>query len=122
MIAPIVPETVDSNLPSLREFEEEAKAFLNSHAERLPDDATVLWGMGSDDVAVFEELDPEAEQMQLKLAREWRAKRFDAGWGYISGLPEYGGRGLPTTYSEIYDSIEAQYAVPKQDLLGVGLG
>ena len=55
-----------------------------------------VWGEGDDDVALFEEVDREAEsRASSPTAKAWRAKRFDAGLGWITGPTEYGGRELP---------------------------
>src|SRR5262249_17703284 len=84
-----------STTPTIEEFEAEATAFLDAHAELRPEPKEFAWGEGSDDVAMFEEVDPEDERRQLAEAKAWRATRFDAGLGYISGPPEHGGRGPP---------------------------
>ena len=44
-----------------------------------------MWGEGDDDVALFEEVDREQEQRDLAAAKAWRAKRYDAGLGWITG-------------------------------------
>ena len=47
---------------------------------------------------MFEENDREAERRLLAAAQAWRAKRFDAGFGWITGPTEYGGRELPNAH------------------------
>ena len=59
---------------------------------------------------------------RLAEAKAWRAKRYDAGLGYISGPAAYGGRGLPAAYDRLYGSLEARYQVPDQTFFGIGLG
>ena len=107
---------------SIDEFRAEATAFLDANAEPRDTDQRFVWGEGDDDLALFEEVDPEAEQRQLAEAKAWRAKRFDAGFGYISGPVEYGGRELPAAYDRAYAQLEAKYAIPDQSFFGIGLG
>ena len=52
----------------------------------------------------------------------WRAKRFDAGLGWITGPPELGGRGLSSAHQRVYDALESQYDVPNQSFFTIGLG
>ena len=107
---------------SIDEFRAEATAFLDTNAEPRDTDQRFVWGEGDDDLALFEEVDPEAEQRQLAEAKAWRAKRFDAGFGYISGPVQYGGRELPAAYDRAYAQLEAKYAIPDQSFFGIGLG
>jgi acyl-CoA dehydrogenase len=107
---------------SIDEFRAEATAFLDANAEPRDTDQRFVWGEGDDDLALFEEVDPEAEQRQLAEAKAWRAKRFDAGFGYISGPVQYGGRELPAAYDRAYAQLEAKYAIPDQSFFGIGLG
>ena len=107
---------------SLDEFRAEAKAFLDANAELRDPDQTFVWGSGKDDIALFEEVDPQTEQRQLTEAKAWRARRFDAGFGYLSGPEQYGGRALPAAYDRAYAQLEAKYAIPDQSFFGIGLG
>ncbi|MBL8776996.1 MAG: acyl-CoA dehydrogenase family protein [Acidimicrobiales bacterium] len=107
---------------SLDDFRAEAIAFLDANAEPRDTDQRFVWGEGDDELALFEEVDPEVEQRQLAEAKAWRAKRFDAGLGYISGPAQYGGRALPAAYDRAYAQLEAKYAVPDQSFFGIGLG
>nr|MBA2624727.1 acyl-CoA dehydrogenase family protein [Acidimicrobiia bacterium] len=102
-------------------FRDEAVAFLEANATPRSEEKFV-WGEGSDKVALFDEKARETEQRQLEEAKAWRAKRFDAGLGWISGPEEYGGRGLPASYDRLYSSLEARYEVPNQSFFGIGLG
>ena len=79
-------------------FTAECRAFLDAHAEPKAAARRFVWGEGDDDVATFEEVDPAEEARQLAAAKEWRATRYDAGFGWITGPPELGGRGLPPSY------------------------
>jgi len=110
--------------PTLAEFEKECLVFLEGNAKRKREqgDQKFVWGEGDDDVAMFEEIPRDKELADLALAKEWRAKRFDAGLGYITGATEYGGRELPGTYDRLYSSLEGQFDVPGQSFFGIGLG
>ncbi len=107
---------------TLDEFRAEAIAFLDANAERRDTEQRFVWGEGDDAMTLFEEVDPETERRELERAKAWRAKRFDAGLGYISGPEQYGGRGLPSAYDRAYAQLEAKYAIPDQGFFGIGLG
>lgn len=111
--------------PTLEEFRAEAEAFLDANAERRPDAgdrAAFVWGEGSDEISVIEEKSREDELADLAEAKVWRARRFDAGLGWISGPAQYGGRELPGAYDRAYASLEGQYLTPNQSGFGIGLG
>jgi len=109
--------------PTLDEFRDECTAFLEANAKlRATEEQKFVWGEGDDDVAMFEEVDRQQEQRDLAAAKEWRAKKYDAGLGYITGAQAYGGRELPGTYERLYNTLEARYDVPGQSFFGIGLG
>jgi alkylation response protein AidB-like acyl-CoA dehydrogenase len=114
-----------ADTPTIEEFTAEAKAFLDANSspkDRRQPDADAAWGEGSDDVALFEEIDREAEKVELARAQAWRARRFDAGLGFITGPAEYGGRGLPHAYERAYLSLEGGYETPDMTFFTIGLG
>ena len=108
--------------PSLEEFTAQARTFLDANAEPLPDRTEFVWGEGDDFVGIVEEGDPEEELAAVAAAREWAATRFDAGFGWIDGPIELGGRGLPSEYVRAYRSLESGYALPDQSIFTIGLG
>jgi alkylation response protein AidB-like acyl-CoA dehydrogenase len=108
--------------PTLDEFRAEVTAFLEANAERREAERKFVWGEGSDKVAMFEERDRDTELEMLRDACAWRAKRFDAGLGWITGPAEYGGRGLPSAFQREYDALESQFQVPNQSFFTIGLG
>ena len=109
--------------PTLEEFREECLAFLDANSTpKQRDEQKFVWGEGSDDVAMFEEVDREQEQRDLEAAKAWRAKKYDAGLGYITGAKELGGRELPGSYERLYVTLEGKYDVPNQGFFGIGLG
>ncbi len=104
------------------DFRTEVTAFLDANAERKPAERQFEWGKGSDQVAVFEERDPAVERELLAAASAWRAKRYDAGLGWITGPSEFGGRDLTAAHQRVYDTAEAAYRAPSQSFFTIGLG
>jgi alkylation response protein AidB-like acyl-CoA dehydrogenase len=107
---------------TIEQFRDEVQFFLDANAKPRQAERGFRWGEGDDRVALFEEVDPVTERQQLVEAKEWRAARFDAGLGWISGPRTYGGRELPSTFDREYQSLEARYDVPNQSFFGIGLG
>lgn len=109
---------------SVEDFEAEVRAFLEANTTRTKqtEDRGFTWGEGDDSVAMFEEVDPEEERRGLAEAKAWRATRFDAGLGWITGPEEYGGRGLTGAHERAYARLEAQYETPDMGFFGIGLG
>jgi acyl-CoA dehydrogenase len=71
---------------------------------------------------MFEERSRSDERNDLQQACEWRAKKFDAGFGWITGPLAFGGRGLPVSYERAWNALEAQYQVPNPSVFTIGLG
>ncbi|HEU5302001.1 MAG TPA: acyl-CoA dehydrogenase family protein [Acidimicrobiia bacterium] len=103
------------------EFRAEAKAFLDEHAERRAEE-TFEWGKGSDQVGVLDEKTPEQEQAEIAAAKDWKRTEFDAGFGWITGPAEYGGRALTSAHERAYREVASDYATPSQTIFGIGLG
>ena len=92
---------------SLEVFEKEARDFLDSNATKKEAEKKFVWGEGSDKVAMFEEKDRDTELADVRKAQDWRAKKFDAGFGWIGGPQQYGGRELSNAYERLWNSLEA---------------
>ena len=107
---------------TLEEFESNARAFLEANASRKDSDKKFVWGEGSDKVAMFEEKDKETETRDVAAACAWRQKKFDAGFGWITGPESYGGAGLSNAHERVYQRLEAQYEVANQGAFTIGLG
>ena len=105
---------------TIEQFEKEARAFLEANAEKRPVEKAFVWGEGSDNF--YREKDREQEAQNAEEAKKWRQKKFDAGFGWISGPKEYGGRELPPSYDRLYSQIEATYRVPDQGAFAISLG
>ena len=108
--------------PTLEQFQADALAFLEANAPRKEAEKKFVWGEGTDKVTMFEEKDRAAEKLDVAEACAWRRKKFDAGFGYIFGSEQYGGRGLPVAYSRAYDALESKYEIPSQSCFTIGLG
>jgi len=108
--------------PTLEQFQADALAFLEANAPRKEAEKKFVWGEGADKVTMFEEKDRAAEKLDVAEACAWRRKKFDAGFGYVFGSEQYGGRALPVAYSRAYDNLEAKYEIPNQSCFTIGLG
>jgi len=106
---------------SVEDLEAEATAFLEANAERRAE-ARFEWGQGSDRVSLIRESTPEEDLRELAEARAWSQKVFDAGFGWLTGPPAYGGRGLSGDHARRWHELEGHYVVPPQFVFGVGLG
>jgi len=107
---------------SMDVFEKEARDFLDANAPKKEAEKKFVWGEGRDNVAMFEEKDREQELADVRKACEWRATKYDAGFGWISGPAKYGGRELPNAYERLWNGLEGQYQVPNQGAFTIGLG
>ena len=107
---------------SLEDFKSQAEAFLAANAPRKEAEQKFVWGQGSDKVAMFEEKNRKDEISDLQRACDWRAKKFDAGYGWISGPKAWGGSELPNAYQRAFDSLEGQFQTPNQSYFTIGLG
>jgi len=109
-------------VPTLERFTAEVTAFLDANASPKAAETAFVWGEGPDDVSLFREPDRDQEAAALAAAQAWRAKRYDAGLGWITGPKEFGGRELPHAYDRAYQALEARYDVPDQSFFAIGLG
>jgi alkylation response protein AidB-like acyl-CoA dehydrogenase len=106
----------------VREFARQAREFLDAHATRAQQ-AEFQWGQGEDTVAYFKADPPDVKDVNLQAAKDWQRTRYENGFGWISGPPEYGGQGLTPVHELIYNGIESEYDVPDTGTLAViGLG
>jgi alkylation response protein AidB-like acyl-CoA dehydrogenase len=103
------------------EFKAEALAFLEANAKLRQEEQTA-WGEGTDKVALFAEKTREEELAEVEESKKWRQQVFDAGFGWITGPSQYGGRELPSSYERLYQSLEARFDTPSGSPFGIGLG
>jgi len=102
-------------------FAADALRFLQEHADPKVEMKSG-WGEGSDRINLLSEKTKEEAHAELEAAKAWRRTVFDAGFAWITGPPEYGGRGLPASHERRYQALEAQFDVPSQSPFGIGLG
>jgi alkylation response protein AidB-like acyl-CoA dehydrogenase len=108
---------------SIDELLEEARAFLDANAQRKPEQVEAFaWGRGSDDVSLFEEVDPERERAELAEGKRFAGLRFDAGFGWVDGPIELGGRGLSAEHADAYAALEDSYEIPNLGFLNIARG
>lgn len=107
--------------PSEHEFAEEALAFLSAHHRRRGT-LTADWGVGDEALSLFHESTDAQEREEADAARAWQRTRWDAGFGWIAGPVEYGGRGLPASHDRLYRMLEGAFDVPDMSPLRIGLG
>jgi alkylation response protein AidB-like acyl-CoA dehydrogenase len=107
---------------TLDEFRADAVSFLDSHCKKREATQARKWGEGSDKVAVFEEKSVEAEKRDVEAAKSFRQTMFDAGFGWITGPTQYGGRGLSGAYQRAYEEVASQYSLPNLGAFQIGLG
>src|SRR4029079_12061837 len=101
-------------------FIAEATAFLEAHAERRPRAKdTFVWGRGSGEVSLMGGRTRVDEEEQIASARAWRAKVYDAGFGWLGGPKEYGGAGRHPQLDQVYRGLEGEFFVPDQSAWGV---
>ncbi len=107
---------------SLEVFRNEALAFFEANCERRVEEAAFVWGRGADSVAMFEEMSKEAEATMVASAKRWRSTMFDAGFGWITGPTEYGGRGLSSEYQRAFGETATDFRIPNESPFTIGLG
>jgi alkylation response protein AidB-like acyl-CoA dehydrogenase len=101
-----------SATPAPDAFRAEARAWLASAA--APRSSERAWGTGDDSVVVFENWSAEQERAETERIRAWERIRFDHGWGALTWPEEFGGRGLPGSYEQLYLAEEASFDVPRR--------
>jgi acyl-CoA dehydrogenase len=107
---------------SVEDFASKARVFLEANAERKEVKKKFTWGEGADNVSMFEERSRDAELEMLSKAKEWQAKRFDNGFGWITGPTEYGGGGLSNAHERAYSQVEREYRTAPLGVFQIGLG
>lgn len=107
--------------PTLEEFTQEVEEFLGRHGRRIDAAQAAKEATATDRITVLDDAPREVELEHLKVATKWRGLRWDAGLGWINGPTAYGGRGLSDDHDTAYRELEAQYEVPSDAAVLVGL-
>ncbi|SOD74678.1 alkylation response protein AidB-like acyl-CoA dehydrogenase [Jatrophihabitans sp. GAS493] len=102
----------------LETFCQQAEEFISAHYPRRSARA----GSEHAAVAVIPERSAAQEAAELPEAIQWRKTTFDAGFGWIDGPAEFGGRGLPPSYADAYRQLERRYAVPDEGYTRFSVG
>ena len=91
-----------------------ARAWLAANAEPAVTrrSGSEVWGVGSDSVAVFHDLDEDAERALLRAAAEWQQRKCDAGYGAIAWPVEHGGAGLTRDHERWFAAEESAFETP----------
>ena len=110
------PDTINEE-----QFRADAVAFLEANAKSKQEE-TVAWGEGSDKVGLLAEKTFEEEMEEVREGKAWKAQVFDAGFGWITGPSQYGGRELPSSYERVWQAEVAQFDTPSEQPFGIGLG
>jgi len=100
------------------EFRSKAKEFIETTLPALPPIPNTETDR-REHVSLF--TSRAAELAAVPTARQWRAAKFDAGFGWLTGPREYGGAGLSADYEHHYLDVELNYEVPPEDCFSTGL-
>jgi alkylation response protein AidB-like acyl-CoA dehydrogenase len=103
-----------------REFASAAVDFLSERRERRVARA-VAWGVGPEQLALFHETSGDEERAEADAALQWQQERWKAGFGWITGPTEFGGRGLGEEYDRLYRQIEAAFDIPDMNPIRIGI-
>jgi alkylation response protein AidB-like acyl-CoA dehydrogenase len=101
-----------SEPPEIGEWSAEARAWLAGQLPPRQATGRFIWGQGSDDVAVFNDLSDDDERSLIAGIMDWQQRKFDAGYGAITWPPEYGGAGLPSAYARAFRREETRFDGP----------
>ncbi|MET0578710.1 MAG: acyl-CoA dehydrogenase family protein [Ilumatobacteraceae bacterium] len=101
-------------IPTLEAFVEDARSWLDAHAERAVDDVEqkVVWGQGEFSVAVFHALDADDERELIQRAQRWTQTKAERGFHAIAAPVADGGLGYPRSYALAFARLEREYARP----------
>ena len=97
-----------NDTPEQAEFRAEARAWLDANAEPKVEGKRSLNRRIDSDKG-------------LPIAKEWQAKKAEAGYACMTFPEEYGGKGLSPIFQVIYDEEEENYDVPRS-FFAIGLG
>ncbi|CAJ1586025.1 acyl-CoA dehydrogenase family protein [[Mycobacterium] wendilense] len=104
-----------------RAFASHALEFLTANTElRGPQQS--VWGIGDERLTLFHETSDEEERAEAAAALGWQKRRWEAGFGWISGPVEHGGRGLSSEFDRLYRQIESAFEIPDMSPLRIGIG
>ena len=95
--------------------EETTDQYRNRAYQWLSENLTLLEEELNDDdggVAAFLNVDLETERKLLNETVVWHQQKLAAGFAAIDWPLEYGGQGLPSSYTQIFQEEEAKFVTP----------
>ena len=90
-----------NDTPQEAEFRARCHAWLVKNAEPLDPEQTAPSPLGE-----------REDADTIERAREWQARKFDAGWAVLTWPKEYGGQGLGRMEQVIWNQEEAKFKTP----------
>ncbi|CAG1005994.1 acyl-CoA dehydrogenase [Myxococcaceae bacterium] len=90
-----------NDTPEEAAYRAKARAWLEAHATPLDPNDT-----GKDPLSERE------DDRTIQAAKDWQAKKFDAGWACITWPKEYGGQGGTTMQNVIFNQEQAKFDLP----------
>ena len=108
---------------SVDELRERARRWLSEHATLRPAAETSSWGVGSDDLSVFHDVDAAEERAVLDRLVAWHQLKLAAGLALLEWPIEDGGGGLTPEHEEAVRTEERRFDLPaSHELFDVTLG
>jgi len=90
-----------NDTPQEAEFRAKARAWLEQNAEPIDPDETAPDALGE-----------REDEATIQAAKDWQARKFDAGWAVLTWPKEYGGQGLGRMENVIWNQEEAKFKTP----------
>jgi len=90
-----------NDTPQEAEFRAKARAWLEQNAEPIDPDETAPDALGE-----------REDEATIQAAKDWQARKFDAGWAVLTWPEEYGGQGLGRMENVIWNQEEAKFKTP----------
>jgi len=106
-----------ASMPTIEDFTAAAGRFLADVATQRGG-VTQSASQGERPLSLFRGASVE----EAETAKNWQRSVFDAGFGWIDGPEEYGGRNLSAQYVRAYQKTERGFETPQRSALGVSLG
>lgn len=91
---------------------EQARAWVAARVPARTTGAAAVWGQGPDHLVGVATRRGVEEQAEIAEAQRWQAALFDAGFAWVDGPVEYGGRGLSPAAARAVRRVLADYDVP----------
>ncbi|CDO30852.1 acyl-CoA dehydrogenase family protein [Mycolicibacterium porcinum] len=107
------PKVDSPAAPDADEFDAEVRRWIAGQGYQPRPTATLasIWGEGSDDVSVFDDVSDAELAERLAAVAAWQRAKFDAGYvGFAD--PQSGSTQLPQRYQRRFSELEAEYDLP----------